>query len=271
MLCAEDHGGVIEIRLVRTALARGPFWVRCFLVEGILVDSGYPATAGELAAYLRGRPPRLVVNTHGHEDHSGGNAALAEAFGAPVLAPEAALDFLRAPPRFPWARRMIAGALRPIDARPLGARVENGKLALEAIPTPGHADDHTAFFEPERRWLFSGDLFLGERVRTVHWKEDVYRGLESLRLAAALDPAKVFCAHVGAVEDGAGALRRKIAFWEETGGKIRDLAAKGCSEREIRDRLLGREHWLSIVTRGRFSKLSLVRAFLRGPGSAPSA
>ena len=85
---------------------------------------------------------------------------------------------------------MISGTPRPIEAKPLGPVVENGSVALEAILTPGHADDHTIFFDPRRRWLFSGDLFLGERVRTVHSKEEVYRSLESLRRAAALEPAR---------------------------------------------------------------------------------
>jgi glyoxylase-like metal-dependent hydrolase (beta-lactamase superfamily II) len=34
---------------------------------------------------------------------------------------------------------------------------------LVAYHTPGHTPGHTAFYQPERKLLFSGDLFFGEK------------------------------------------------------------------------------------------------------------
>jgi glyoxylase-like metal-dependent hydrolase (beta-lactamase superfamily II) len=243
--------------------------VKAFLVQGCLVDSGFPATARELVRFLRARPPAVVVNTHHHEDHAGGDAAVVGAFGVAVLAPAGALPILRDPPPSGWLRRLISGQIRPVEARPLGPRMDLAGLELEVVETPGHSDDHVVFFEPKHRWLFSGDLFIGERIRSVHQGQDMYRSLESLRMAAALEPARLFCAHAGLVEDGAAALRRKAAFLSELGESIRDLSRQGRGPREIRDRLFGGEHWMGHLTRGRFSRLNLVRSFLKGQASAP--
>jgi endoribonuclease LACTB2 len=257
MIRATSHGDVLEIRLGRSVLGWAPFTVRAFLSGGILIDAGPPATGRALARFLRGRLPAVVVNTHSHEDHAGGDRALA-ALGVSALAHREALPALARSPRVSALRRLVCGRPRPIEAGPLPARVEAGGTILETIETPGHASDHVAFFDRERRTLFTGDLFLGERVRVFRRDEDVRRTIESLRRAAALEPIRLFCSHLGLVEDGAGALRRKIAFLEELAMKVGDLHGKGTPAREIRKRLLGREPPLAYLSSGEFSKLNLI-------------
>jgi ribonuclease/clavin/mitogillin len=261
MLRATPHGDVLEIRLGRSVLGWAPFTVRAFLAGGILIDAGPPATGRALARFLRGRLPAVVVNTHSHEDHAGGDRRLA-ALGVPALAHREALPALARPPGASALRRLVCGRPRPVEAAPLPARVEAGGTTLEAIETPGHAPDHIAFFDRERRALFTGDLFLGERVRVFRRDEDVHKTLESLRRAAALEPIRLFCSHLGLVEDGAGALRRKIAFLEDLVAKIGELHGKGTLPREIRKRLLGREPPLAYLSCGEFSKLNLVLSLI---------
>ena len=53
--------------------------------EAIAIDCAIPSLdwiSGELAA--RGWTLRLIVSTHGHWDHTGDNAAVAERTGAPI-------------------------------------------------------------------------------------------------------------------------------------------------------------------------------------------
>ncbi|MBV8912066.1 MAG: MBL fold metallo-hydrolase, partial [Acetobacteraceae bacterium] len=57
----------------------------------VLVDTGFGSDATELLAWLKrqGAPPEevsLVVNTHSHCDHSGGNHAFQQRFGTTVAA-----------------------------------------------------------------------------------------------------------------------------------------------------------------------------------------
>ncbi|WP_196385664.1 MBL fold metallo-hydrolase, partial [Ralstonia solanacearum] len=58
-----------------------------------LVDSGYlthaPQTVALTRHALQGRPLRLLLNTHLHADHCGGNAALQAAYGWRIRVPAA--------------------------------------------------------------------------------------------------------------------------------------------------------------------------------------
>src|SRR3990172_674035 len=78
-------------------LGRGLYWVSAFTVGGVMIDCGPPRTQHELAAWARGRLLSHILNTHHHEDHVGGDSALAS-LGAAVLAPAASLGRLPNPP-----------------------------------------------------------------------------------------------------------------------------------------------------------------------------
>ena len=61
-----------------------------------------------------------------------------------------------------------------------------------------------------RGWLFTGDLFLAERLRYLREDEDLEQTIASLRTAVALPLERVFCAHRGPLRDGPAALRRRL-------------------------------------------------------------
>ena len=58
----------------------------------VLIDSGYVAHAPLMLALLerglRGEPLAKLVNTHGHSDHVGGNAAVRAAYDCQIEFPE---------------------------------------------------------------------------------------------------------------------------------------------------------------------------------------
>src|SRR5712675_806853 len=120
--------------MASTFLGRPVYQVSAYAFADLLIDSGPPQRAAQLVAWCRGGPVRRVVLTHHHEDHVGGAAALQEELRLPILAP-------------------------------VGAVVAGKGYRLEIIPTPGHAFSHVCLFDQERRWLFSGDLYVHERVR----------------------------------------------------------------------------------------------------------
>jgi hypothetical protein len=80
----------------------------------------------------------------------------------------------------------------------------------------------------------------------------------------------VFCAHRGPVRDGREALRRKAGNLRGLRERIVELLRQGLPEKEIARRVVGREGFLTWVSRGRFSARNFVRAVARKPGG-PSA
>jgi glyoxylase-like metal-dependent hydrolase (beta-lactamase superfamily II) len=148
-------------------------------------------------------------------------------------------------------------------SKAVGDWLETPKFQFRVIPTPGHAEDHISLYEPERGWLFTGDLYLAPKLRYLRADEDIYAMLDSLRRATALEPDSVFCQHRGRVEDGAAMLRRKLDFLVQLGERIHDLHAKGLDEDEIARTLPGSDLLWRIWTAGHFSKRHFVSAFLR--------
>jgi glyoxylase-like metal-dependent hydrolase (beta-lactamase superfamily II) len=262
MLEATIHGPITRVHLARTVLGRPLYTVEAYLVDGLLIDSGCPATASELVAWCEGRNVRQVVNTHHHEDHSGGDGALQAALGLRIAAPAGAIPILADSPRLQLYRRIVWGQPGDVGVQPLGDVVETDHYRFEVIPTPGHCPDHVCLFEREQGWLFSGDLYVHERVRYLRIDEDAVSSLESLRRVLALRPRLLVCSHAGLVEDGCGAIARKIAHWEGLAEQARALRRQGLPLREVTDRLLGPEDMMARFTRGHFTKINLIRSLL---------
>ncbi|MEW6568601.1 MAG: MBL fold metallo-hydrolase [Chloroflexota bacterium] len=260
MLQVIAHGPVSELRMATRLFGRGVYWVSAFHFEGLLIDAGPPRTARELATWIRQRPLEAAVNTDHHEDHVGGDSAL------PIIpcAPAASLERMAHPERIQLFRRLVWGQARPIRARPLDSTIETGDLRLHVIPTPGHSDDHVVFLAPDRGWVFSGDLFIHERIRYAQADEDVLQSLTSMRRLLGYDFDELYCGHAGRVHPGKEALRRKIQFLEDVQGRALELWRQGLEELAIVRRIfgeLGRWHW---ITGGWFSELNLIRQLMKG-------
>jgi endoribonuclease LACTB2 len=262
MLQVFSYGPITRLHVGRSILGRPLRTVEAYLLDGVLIDSGPPATARELVRWCATRGLRQVVNTHHHEDHSGGNRALHRELGVGVAAPAQAVPLLRAFPRLEPYRRIVWGQPQDVEAVPLGTTVETERYRLEVIETPGHTPDHVCFFEPSQGWLFSGDLFIHERASYLSADEDAHEILTSLRRAKTLRPRLMMCSHAGIVTDPCQALRHKISFWDDIDERARALRDRGLATEEITQRLLGPEGPPSWLSRGRFSKKNLIDSLL---------
>lgn len=152
--------------------------------SGILVDPYDVATA--VAAVRAAELERVViVATHGHWDHVGGNAEASEALGCDVIIPRDEHDFA------------LAGDREVGD----GDRVEIGAIGLDVMHVPGHTAGHIALSGPGV--LISGDLLFFAGVGNCRFggdAGDLYRSVCD-RLAALPDETRVYPGHDYAVRN----------------------------------------------------------------------
>jgi hydroxyacylglutathione hydrolase len=136
--------------------------------------------AGAILAELKmlGWKLDLILNTHWHPDHAGGNAEIQAATGAPSVGPSEV-------GRLVAVDRVVQG----------GDRVELGETVFQVIETGGHTLGHITYFDPASHVAFVGDtLFaLGCGRLFEGTAEQMWTSLQ--RLTALPDDTKVYCAH----------------------------------------------------------------------------
>jgi glyoxylase-like metal-dependent hydrolase (beta-lactamase superfamily II) len=256
------EAGVQRLRMRSWRGALVGYDVSAYLLDGVLVDTGFPRGGARLVNAVRALRPRGAIVTHWHEDHAGNAAALA-ALGVPMAMHPECGALLRARPAIRFYRRAVWGWSPRLTTAPEAF----DPAPLETIATPGHSPDHLAVWDPERRILVSGDLFLGVKVRVAHEEDESPRALvASLRRAAALEPRVLLDAHRGVVPDAAAQLRAKADWNEEVIGEIEALAARGAAPGEIVTRLFGGESLVGLLSGGEYSRRGFVRAVIREKG-----
>ena len=248
--------------MTATLAGRPVHHVSAYLLGDTLIDSGAPRAAPMLLDWARSREIRRIVHTHHHEDHTGGDALLAGKLGVRIEAPPRTVPILEHFYRLPLYRRLVWGQPRNVSARPLGSRVEIGGYPFEVIPTPGHSADHIALFQPDERWLFTGDLYIAPRVLYLRPVEDACEEMASLRRLIRLHPRLLICSHSGFIPEGTAALEARLTHWERLMAKAHELAQRGVSVRRIRRMLGGREGLMRLLSAGNFSKINLIRSLL---------
>jgi len=266
MLHAEDHGPIRKFSAARAFFGRSFYRTAAYWIDGLLVDSTCPFTAQELLEACTGLPVQQIVNTHCHEDHIGGNAALQRARDCTVLAHPLALPVLENPRLQPLQlyRRVFWGWPEPSRGRPIGEWVETEHHRFQVLQTPGHSQDHVCLYEPRQGWLFSGDAYIGGEDRAARPDYDIYAIIGSLRKMAALDVSRLFPGSGTMRDRNPGAdIRRKIEYLEGLGVKVRQLHNRGLGVEAIEASLLGSEPSIRYLTLGHFTRRNLIEAYLR--------
>ncbi|MEO7124615.1 MAG: MBL fold metallo-hydrolase [Nakamurella sp.] len=200
--------------------------------EPALVDSGFVGHASETSEWVRAHTPNLalVVNTHWHSDHVGGNALL-QASGAGIAASRPDADALsRRDPGCCLAEYLDQPVAPYSVDQPLddGQVLRLGDEDWEVISTPGHTPGHLALWQPDARLLVVGDALSDYDVGWVNLALDgpdaATTALRSLRRLADLNPLLLIPAHGPLPDDTAGtltdALRRTRRLVDDPAGAV---------------------------------------------------
>lgn len=168
-----------------------PFEQNCTLLwcdetmRGAVVDPGGDVRRIVAAVEKAGVQPERILVTHGHIDHAGGVAELAERLSLPVEGPQREDQFWI--DNMPQQAQMFGFAnvrsFTPDRWLGQGDSVRFGNVEMQVLHCPGHTPGHVVFFSDAARLAIVGDvLFRGSVGRTDFPKGDFDALINSIRL-----------------------------------------------------------------------------------------
>lgn len=261
-----EHEGVEGLRVGRFNMGVSTTAV-VYRFGTTIVDTGPPNQWRAVGEFLQEKPIHHVLVTHHHEDHGGNGAHICKEMGVPVMVPLSGIEYIvQGFPLRPY-QRIFWGRPHRFEPEAVPDEIELGEgFRLRALNTPGHSPDMTCYLEPDRGWLFSGDVFIGVKPRYLRADEDLNKTIESLRHILRYDFDTVFCAHHGVAAKGRQVIQKKLDYLESLRARVRALHKEGRSIDEITRTLVGKEGPISWVTLYHFSKRNLIEGCLHPEG-----
>jgi hydroxyacylglutathione hydrolase len=130
------------------------------------------------AAEARGWRITQVLNTHWHPDHTGGNQAIHEATGAPVIGPSE-----------------VQKVYQPDRIVAEDDRINLGGWQAEVWEIGAHTAGHIAFYFPEAKAVFVGDTMFAMGCGRLFegTAGQMYANLQ--RIAGLPEDVRVYCGH----------------------------------------------------------------------------
>ena len=256
--------GIVNIVYFGKANAGDGAWV--------LIDAGVAGTAGMIRRAAEDRfgkdaRPAAIIMTHGHFDHAGGLATLAEEWDVPIYAHPLELPYLNGTASYPPPDPSVGGGMMallspmyprgPYDvSKWLQPLPEDGTVphmpGWKWVHAPGHTPGQVALWREGDRVLISADAFITTRQESAYavavqkpelhgppayYTQDWEASRTTLERLAALEPELVISGHGPAMQgpEMRAALHQLAQNFEaiavpEDGKYVRNPAAAGTSD-----------------------------------------
>lgn len=171
-------------------------------MKAAIIDCGcmYPQEQFMLKDYIEkeGLDPIMLLSTHLHFDHVWGNDFVMKTWG---LVPKSSReDHEGMPsPEDQVGSFMPAGITNtPVDYIGPGEELALGKYKIQVFMVPGHTPGHLAFYLPEAKMLFCGDILFYEEIgRCDLWGGSFENMIKYTRseLLTLPEDTVVYCGH----------------------------------------------------------------------------
>jgi hydroxyacylglutathione hydrolase len=186
----------------------------------VLIDTGYLTSFEETAGLITGlgvsiSDVRLIINTHCHSDHIGGNKIIQDQSGCDIALHKFGKYFIDT--KDDWATwwryfSQDASFFRCTKALEDGDIISIGPHQFEVIHTPGHSSDGIVLYNRDQKLLFSSDTLWEQDVATIAVRVEgttaVHSLEKSLEKLARLDVDMVYPGHGRPFNDFNDALKR---------------------------------------------------------------
>lgn len=177
----------------------------------MLIDSGFGSDVKRTEQLLidAGVTPdnlHLIVNTHYHSDHVGGNYYFQKTYETKIAAHKWEANLVNRCDREACTAEWLDQPIEPYYVnRKLSDfdEIDTGKFTWQVIHTPGHTLGHIALYEPTEQVLIAGDLFHQNDIGWINLFREgagaIDRSLESLDRIAKLKIEKAYSGHGTAI------------------------------------------------------------------------
>lgn len=267
MIQVEQHGPITAIRMARSFLGKPLHWTTAYWVDGLLIDAGPRCAAPELVRILKQVPVEKIVITHGHEDTMGGLATLKAHFpNATLYASQRTIPILQDPTRLHLHlyQRISWGVPEAVNdvvsLESVSHEIRTTHHQFRALETPGHCRDHVSYFEPQHRWLFCGDAFIGGHDRTCTEEFDLLTALGTLHTLNGLRPERLLPASGVVRRSPSVEIGDKINYFQKLAADVARLEATGMNPEEMLSALFKEEAPIAFWTQKHYSSANLIRA-----------
>lgn len=179
----------------------------------ILIDTGYLTDFHKTKKWIEAvgvdiKSIDLIISTHSHCDHIGGNRKIQEISGCQIAIHRIDKQFIDV--RDDWSTwyrfyDQEAEFFSADIALEQGDKIWLDDLTLEVIHTPGHARGGISLYCPQERFLISSDALwegdLGVLNTIVEGKEAPILAKESLEKISSLNLNRIYPGHGGIIND----------------------------------------------------------------------
>ncbi len=282
-----EDGKILEWKWASdNKLIPSPFFTSCYFVDGILIDSGAPASVNDLKAFIKSlfKQQRIIqcIITHSHEDHSGGAHLLNSEFNIPIYAHKEAIPILKNESNYPQYRQLAWGEKRkPVIAKEVPNHLKSSvhKFTFEIFPMPGHAPELIALVEKSQQWAFVSDAIQPRYKMLFGHNSDIQENLSEiiksmknlLEYTKKFSDLKVFISGHGVY--GREIIEQKIEEIQELHVRVHGLYLKFSEEgydqpkilKKILRKTFGRETAIGKLTNGDLSIMNLIKSLHEWP------
>ncbi len=259
-----DFRGIKGFRLGWSPVGPPLMTTFCYVMGDVMIDTGLSHMQKEVKRIAGENRVKRILLTHHHEDHSGNAAAIKQAMGIKVFGHPMTIEKMARPFKILPYQKLVWGKAMPLDPEPFPERIDTALGRMTPVHTPGHSKDHTAFFIKDAGILFSGDLYLADRIKYFRADECIGTEIESLKKVLKLEFDVLLCSHFPKAENGRERVRAKLLFLEDLYGSVIELWKKGIPAKEIFNALRLKEDYVTrVFCFGNVSMMNGVRSILR--------
>ncbi len=246
----------------KVSLGKVSLNVYCFILDGVLIDTGSKSLSKYFEPFLLGADIDQVILTHIHEDHTGCASLIQKKRDLPIYIHEMSVEECEQNPDYPLYRKVFWGKRKPFRPKAIGSTFKSRNAEWDVIETPGHAKDHLAFLNKETGQLFSGDLYVQTKTKIILREESIPTIIRSIEHLLTYDFDEMYCSHAGYLKDGRKNLESKRDYLVNLQQQVLELYQEGIPPQQIHAHLFKRKYPIIKVSNGEWDSMHIVTSII---------